>query len=338
MPNGVNIDMKHRKQQILATAFILLGSLGLQSSTGPSWLSLERKTAAQREANIFISLIWEGGHIDHENLRAIEAFRQKHPSYGFMHFISPAYFSKDPVSASSAEIKAHIKAKDRIGISMQSWKSLVQKSGVIFRSEPTFWGPTVRPSQCNPDCGHDVSLSSYQAKELDAIFATGLSLLAQQGFTSVQSLFVSGWQASGSVLESAAKHGIRYDFSAVNAEVLAPVIRDYPLYGWLQQSWQGQQINGQQLQLGAEYSIFEVGNSATTIDYLSSEDIVAQFQQQLKDTRPVFHIGIHQETAATYLPRLYEAIERMEALAEEYQISLVPSVLPQRLQTAALTL
>ena len=187
------------------------------------------------------SIVWEGDHLNDANLAALADFRMQHPSQALMHFISPAYFTKsDAKPAVDIErIKRYVLPQDRVGLSLQGWKSLMDKSGVAFRRQPTFWGPPVDPWSCQRDCGKDVNLSAYDPEELDAIFATSLAVFKEVGLPMPRGLFVAGWQASAKVLSAAKNAGIDFDYSGVDATLLKHVIQDYPLYNWVQQNWAG---------------------------------------------------------------------------------------------------
>lgn len=316
----------------------------IKLSESDVWAVEEPNKAQQAPIYLVVSVIWEGSSLEDFNLKALAAFRQKFPELPVINFVSPAYFSRTRHHHEAiATIKKHIESKDSVGLAMQSWKSVVQKAGVTFRSNPTFWGQPVMAKGCRHDCGKEVPISAYEKDELENIFSTSIDALEGAGFKKPKSLFVSGWMASKPVLFAAAKYGIAYDFSAVPQSIVQNMLQSFPLFSWIGQTWQQVQPAFQPFRLEtAHRPITEMGNSATTVDFIDGPELVTLFrsvlEQKLKNPTAgyVFHIGVHQETAMEFLPRLDYALPQFFELAAEQEVTLKSITLSDESSDAAL--
>ena len=196
-----------------------------------------------RPVQLGVIVDWQGRDLANMNLEALRAFRQAFGDVAVLHVVSPAYFLRPGLTdadrqAITLAIKSAIQPADHLGIALVGWKSLAAKAGVIFRDSPTFWSEALSPGDCAFDCGIDVPLHLYPEKDLDQLFAAGLDTLEANGFGRPNALITEGWMAAPEVLAAAARAGIRYDFSAVAPELIAPRTKHYPIYQWVKALWQ----------------------------------------------------------------------------------------------------
>jgi hypothetical protein len=289
------------------------------------------------EISLIVSCIWQGNHLHAFNLAALQELRTKFPNLKLTHFVSPAYFarvSENERRGIAQTIRSNVLSRDEIGMALQGWKSLMQEARVEFKSGPTFWGNRLLPTKCQKDCGAEVPLNIYSEEELARILRTGSKLLEDNGFNRPRNLFVAGWMASNNVLEVAAAHGFTYDYSAVNASVLSELLRPYPLYTWLKQTWPMHTKLMESYTVHTDTSTMTEVGTAAVLDYMDSDELVAEFKRYLKarrkgkDEAPVFNLMIHQETIHEYSYRFEEALQRMQELAAEAQVVLKAIALP----------
>jgi hypothetical protein len=290
-----------------------------------------------RTVKLVVTLVWEGRDLEEYNLRALEKFRGEFSDIQLVHFVSPAYFLRDGVDAGvqAAKIRALMRPGDRIGVTLSGWRSLTAKADVIFRSGPTFWGESLRAVDCAVDCGQDVPVNVYPEQDLEKMIATSLRTLEDQGFGRVKGLLTSGWVASPEVLAGAVSAGIRYDFSAVAAEMLSKRARAYPLYGWVKSLWPTITPHTQPHVLTtASSGLTEVPQSLGALDYVGVDDTLLLFKEYAEMARRdsgrelTFPLVLYQETAQTSLPVVKRALTAIFAHATLQGISLAPMELP----------
>lgn len=275
----------------------LPGLAGFSRGAAESWLPFSRRSDARLAANgkivgqiaevatgqnnlqrgpkiplkMITTLAWEGRDLKSSNLAALDGLRKKFPELKIMHFISPAYFLRDAATnASNAKlIRERIRAGDGVGLLLSGWRSVVQGSGSIFRSHPTFWGAPLSEGQCEIDCGHEVPVNVYPMDDLRRIISFGLSTLEQQGFGRVLSVQTTGWVASPQVLVAMAEEGLRYDYSAVPAQAIRKRAAAYPLLQWVSNLWNQVTPASQPFEMRLGNSLLtEVPQSLGAMDYL----------------------------------------------------------------------
>lgn len=89
--------------------------------------------APRPAVHVSVSVEWDGLDLRNENLRAIESFHEAHPRVPLTHFMSAAYFlnSDSMHEWNPAEV---VRPIDDIGLHVLGLKSLVETSGVEYRS------------------------------------------------------------------------------------------------------------------------------------------------------------------------------------------------------------
>jgi len=280
---------------------------------------------------IVVSVDWEGRDLEARNLQAMSDLRGAMPDVRIVQFLNAAYFTKP--GADAAEVRAKIKSTllptDELGLHVHGWKRLVEASGVTFRTRPNFWGRATVSGDCSYDCGHEVSIGAYTEPEVEKIIAKSLAVLEQNGFGRAKSFRAGGWMATEPVREALVASGIRWDSSAVPREHLASEISTLPLLDWVGTTWKGTTSTTQPYAIATPAgTLDELPDNGALADYMTADDMVAVFRANAdewakdpKSTR-VVGIGFHQETAADYVPRVRDAIDRIKAEAKARKVPL----------------
>ena len=296
-------------------------------------LALSPLVQAQGKVRIVVSVDWEGEDLQSQNLLAMKNFRQDYPEIPLQHFLNAAYYTKAGARPSvvTAAIRSVLRPGDEHGLHIHSWKSLVEASGVSFRTGPSFVQGTVDLNDCVVDCGHDVVLNAYTNSELRRIIKFSVSTLQNNGFDRAKSFRAGGWQADANVLRALAAEGFTLDSSATYAPYLFESWSEpYQLYGNVAALWPTTVPTSQpySTDLGAGLSIIELPNNGCLADYMTGSAILKAFvtNAKLQKTNPqsdvYLSIGFHQETASTYLPALRSGIDKIIAYAKAQNIAV----------------
>lgn len=299
---------------------------------------------AQGKVRIVVSVDWEGRDLKPENLQAMQDFRRDFPEIPLQHFLNAAYYTKPDANAAqiTKSVKAVLRQKDEHALHIHAWRTLVESSGVTFRTSPSMVTGEVNLANCTFDCGQEVVLTGYTVAELRKIIAQSKKILQREKFKRPRSFRAGGWQADDKVLEALASEGFSLDSSATYAEFLKPSWGKYNLYGFVAKLWAGTKPTSQPYiyTTSSGSKILELPNNSCLSDYMTGADMLKVFQSnaQILQKNPkkdiYLSIGFHQETAARYLPRLREAITliRNESRSENIPIEFI--VAPIKLKPA----
>ncbi len=295
---------------------VFLGLLGFSCSTFAA-------------VQIVVSVDWEGRDLAEENLQAMQEFRKDFADVPLQHFLNAAYFTKPQADSKFVEqaIRSVIRKGDEEALHIHPWKSLVEASGVKFRTEPAFRG-YLDLSKCDPDCGHDVNLASYSEPELRKLIQTSIKILTSHGFAHPKSFRAGAWQAEARTFRALAAEGFELDSSATHAEFLKERWGRSLLYPVVAKIWAGIEPTSQPYLMEpiAGKKLWELPNNGCLADYTPSDSIFKTFQlnaeQWKKDPqKDVFvSIGFHQETAKKYLSHVRDGIEKIKAYAQQEKI------------------
>ncbi len=296
-----------------------------------STLVLSNHAAAQGKVRIVVSTDWEGRSIEPDNLQAFTVFRNDYPAIPVQHFLNAAYYTKDAADKQKItnDMRSVIRAGDEHGLHIHAWRSLVQASGVTWKTDPAFKG-AIDLEKCTPDCGHDVNITAYSEEELRKIIRFSIKTLTAQGFDRAKSFRAGAWQADRKVLRALAAEGITFDSSATDAEFLKERWGKTLLYPVTKKIWPATLVTSQPewIDLGAGRKILELPNNGCLADYVTGESILASFKAnadllKANPSKDVYlSIGFHQETALKYLPNLRKGIDLIQAHATEQKIPI----------------
>jgi hypothetical protein len=287
---------------------------------------------AQGKVRIVVSVDWEGSDLQPKNLQAIKDFRRDFPVIPLQHFLNAAYYTKlqaDPAQITIA-IKSVLRPRDEQGLHIHAWRTLIESSGVKFRTGPSFVIDGYTISDCAVDCGQEIALTGYTKEDLRKIIAHSIEILNREGFNRPKSFRAGGWQADDNVLDALAAEGFTLDASATDAEFLRKEWGKYNLYGMVAKLWSGITPTSQPYvyQTSSGLKILELPNNSCLSDYVTGEDMLRVFQSNAGNLsknpkKDVYlSIGFHQETAAEYLPHLREAITLIRSYSRRKKIPI----------------
>lgn len=278
---------------------------------------------------ILVTVDWEGDDLRDENIQAMHDFRTQMPSVKMVQFLNAAYFTKPGARASDVKekIARALIPTDERGLHIHGWKRLVEASGVTFRKTPSFWGPQYPlQNDCNFDCGHEIAISAYSEPEMETIVRFSIDTLSSNGLGHAKSFRAGGWMASDSVRQAIVHEGIVWDSSAVPSTFLAGELHGLPLLDWVGTMWKGTNDTSQGYAIQtAKGTLKELPDNGALADYVTADEMFQTFVDNAaaleKDhvTRTMV-IGFHQETAAKYLPRVKDALQRIFAKAAQDKI------------------
>ncbi|MFW7379404.1 MAG: hypothetical protein ACOH5I_11390 [Oligoflexus sp.] len=282
---------------------------------------------------LVLSLVWNGDHIFPHNLEALSQLRQTYPDLRFWHFISPNYFlatSDEERERRASLIQKHIKEKDFVGLYLEARPNIIEESGVLFRARPSFFRGSTVQCESLENCQYDAMLSVFSQKELRKIIRTSKSIIEAQGFHIGDRFMNRFWEGDSHITQAALDLGFREDYSAIPPSLLFRRLAQVPGFPWIEANWKRLEQRGGQpyWRKFPEGRILVVPQSAGAIDYLTPREFMENFSRTAalfeadKNNILVFHMTIHQETAAMYLPKLNKVLQALEQGTKEKQLSI----------------
>lgn len=266
-----------------------------------------------------VSVDWEGDVLVRENLQAFKDFREAHPDVPLTHFHNAAYFTKTTGSFRKSGYREWIPSQavspiDENGLHLHGWQSLVESSGVEFRSGPTFL--ELEPlDEGVEDAGVDVDIRAYTVDELQAMIVKSKELLEESGVKVGTSFRAGGWLGGANVLEAIRREGFQVDSSAVNTAAIDG-FAGKPLLPMLRQLWPGISNKSQPFLVETPAgSLLEMPNTGSLADFTTVDAMVDHFDDAVRelDSEDRFvHIGFHQESAERFAPLIIEAINEIK--------------------------
>jgi hypothetical protein len=279
-------------------------------------------TRRKGRLQLVVTVDWEGRDLREDNLLAMQELHARFPQVKIVHFLNAGYYTKQGVNRAdvTARINRAIQPGDEKALHIHGWKRLFEASGLTFRASPTFWGTSLdaHGRECIDDCGHEVPISLYTSEELRKVVKFSLDTLEGNGLGRARSFRCGGWMAKTNVRDAIAAEGLKYEHSAVPPVFLQPKLGTMPIYSWLSELWQGTTNVSQPYTLATSTTpLTEVPDNGALADYVSTQQMMDTFEANkaafLKDRSKnvVVSVGFHEETAATYLPQLEAALQRM---------------------------
>jgi hypothetical protein len=321
-----------RLRWLALAALPLLAACAVDSASAEEWIDdSDDALGAKGRVQIVVSVDWEGRDLLPENLNAMKQLRADYPTVRLVQFLNAAYFTKPGANPANvrAQIQTALKSTDELGLHIHGWKRLFEAAGVTFRSTPTFWGRSWLSNDCSFDCGHEVPISAYTEPELEKVIAFSIATLETNGLGHAKSFRAGGWMARDAVRQALVAQGITWDSSAVPSAYLATELAGLPLLDWIDAEWKGTSPATQPYVITtAKGKLKELPDNGALADYVTADEMVDVFRQatvrwKADPTRDqVVSIGFHQETAAKYLPRVREALDRMATIAKTEKIPI----------------
>lgn len=285
--------------------------------------------AATQKVTVYVTVDWEGQSLDNDNIEAMQAFRQKHPNIAMLQLLNPAYYLRPESNAANItkQIQSTFLPSDAQGLHVHAWKSLADYCNVPYKTAPSF--ADTEETCTAGDCGYTVSLEfAYSAEELNQLIACSSQILVAQGYAKPVHFRAGGWQLGPKLTTALQNNGFVWDSSHIDANILTT--------NWHEESGMIKMLRAlhgnhdatlaQPYNLAAATSelaaITEYPDNAALADYTNTKQLIALFKQLLTEQKDVLVLGFHQETAASYLHRLDDAIPHFEAMAKAANIQL----------------
>jgi hypothetical protein len=292
------------------------------SETDDGSTSEDDYTRKKGRLQLVVTVDWEGRDLRDDNLVAMQNLHAHFPQVKIVHFLNAGYYTKQYANRTdiTARINRAIKPGDEKALHIHGWKRLFEASGLTFRASPTFWGTSLdaHGRECIDDCGHEVPISLYTSAELRKVVKFSLDTLEGNGFGRAKSFRCGGWMAKPNVRDAIAAEGLTYEHSAVPTVFLKPKLGTTPIYSWLSELWQGTTNISQPYTLATSTTpLTEVPDNGALADYVSTEQMMDTFEANKaafladRTKNVVVSVGFHEETAASYVPQLEAALQRM---------------------------
>lgn len=282
-----------------------------------------------QKVTIYVTVDWEGWSLDNDNIEVMQAFRQKHPNIPMLQLLNPVYYLQPDSNAAhiTKQIQSTFLPSDAQGLHVHAWKSLANYCDVPYKTAPSF---ADTDETCTAgDCGYTVSLEfAYSAEELNKLIACSSQILVAQGYAKPVHFRAGGWQLGPKLTAALQNNGFNWDSSHIDANLLTTNWHEESGMIKMLRALHGNEGSAlaQPYLLAAATSqsatLTEYPDNAALADYTSTKQLVALFKQLLSEQKTVLVLGFHQETAASYLHRLDDAIPHFEAMAKAANIQL----------------
>lgn len=289
------------------------------------WALLTTSAHASGSLYVTISLFWEGSDIKQHNLDALQKLRSNFPQLKINHFISPVYFL-DPEQRNSNlnKFRSALKEQDQVGLLLSPQKPITDKAGILLRNAPSFWGQTEK--FCDSECGASVPLTVYSSSDIEKIFDASIGATSNLGISFSKSFATSGWQYSKAIAEVAAKKGFKYDWSAIPPSRIVRRLHNFPIYNWTKDTWSQFEKSNQPRRIKTTLSpMIVIPQSGGVVDYNTSQELLSFYKEtlaQVQTSGTIYNLAVHQETCATFLPRIIDAMNKIFSDSKEKGTSL----------------
>jgi hypothetical protein len=322
---------------------ILLISLFFWIESGYAFFGSDKKYRKFKKGSMVIVMTvdWEGREISEKNLRAFSNFRKRYPGIPILQFLNAAYYTKPNANAKeiTRKINSVLRPHDEHGLHIHAWKTLVEASGVAFRKTPDLsgsWGLR----NCEWDCGHPISLDAYTADEMTKIIRKSVSILTEQGFKKPRSFRSGAWQSGKNVKTALSRTGFYLDSSETVPDFVSPSWgRNSGLVRSIVRLWPKATITQQPYLMNTKpRPVWQLPDNGSLADYTTGDQVLTVLKKNvdafLENPKPSHWvvIGFHTETAATYLPRVEDAIEKTIKYSKKRGVPIQFSHLPLKLR------
>jgi hypothetical protein len=280
------------------------------------------QASTTRTIQIYVTVDWEGGSLEQENIATMQSFRKKFPNIPMLQLLNPAYFLRDNISMEQTykTITSTFLATDTHGMHIHAWKALTQACHVPYQHSYSF---ADQDENCNTlECGYTVSLEyAYSQEDLTKLVACSRDLLVSYGFNRPRHFRAGGWQLGPKLTHALQANGFIWDSSRTDANLL--MSRWHADSGMIKMV---RALHPTSTPIDQPYvladNLMEYPNNASLADYTSSKQIIALFKQLITSKNTVMVLGFHQETATDFLPRLEQAIPQIVAIANSENIQI----------------
>lgn len=299
--------------------------------------------AAKGRVVVALTIDWEGAYLAPDGLDALDQLRSRVGDAPMTHFVSAAYFTKEPRDGGStmvaATISRAVRKGDELALHLHAWKSLALAGGVPPKLAPSYLTGTDKLLEFEDgDVGFDTDLDAYSVPELRVLLRTSRLLLEPTHIRASRSFRAGAYLGTPKVLQAIREEGFTVDSSATDARQLEEPTAD-ALPRRVKAIWPGVDSTTQPWLMRAPGGGSSGGASggasgtagqgellempvAALADHASTEEMVAiveaAYARLQKDPgRDVFVVlELELEIAAEYAGRIADAVEKLRAHRE----------------------
>lgn len=301
--------------------------------------------AAKGRIVVAVTIDWEGAYLSPDGLDALDDFRRRFEPVPMTHFVSAAYFTKNPPDPKAAvTIAQEIHKGDELAIHLHAWRSLAQASGIEPKLSPSFLTGTDKLLEFEDgDLGFDTDLDAYSVTDLRVLVRTSQHLLEATHLPVSRTFRAGGYLGTPKVLQAIQAEGFAVDCSATDYRQLDER-KDEFLPKRIQEIWPTVTTTSQPWLVDAPGGPLLEMPIAAFADYATSAEIVAVFEAaharlHQDPHRDVFVVvGFHQETAQDFAGRLRDALDQVRGrreIADELTFTTVDDAAARARRTAA---
>jgi hypothetical protein len=261
----------------------------------------------KKALRLLLCVDWEGLSLQEENIRALQAFRERW-AIPLLHFMNPAYFTSKSLrpQAQALDFSRVIKADDLWGLHLHGAKNFIQACGISFQEAPTFaWAGDQNPGEFY---GHEVILNTYGIEDFSQMIATALAIFRDQGWPRPSIFRAGGWMGCPEFYPVLKRWGFWADSSSAPPTVIARTgWQNEPLHRYLKVLWGHLDPFSQPF---LDHGFPQIPNNGGAIDYWSQP--AHQWARDLaRLSDPLAVVTVHQETAAQHLWKLDHLLQEL---------------------------
>ena len=278
-----------------------------------------------------ISLIWQTEHLTQYDIDTLGKFREEFSSISVHHFISPELLMGEHKKRAIEKMESVIKDEDHIGLLLGPGKKALNQLQIKTPRSADIWGGASSKTE------GEVFLNAFEGEDLIKLAALGKETIEEAFGKKVQTVMTSDWTDSLKIAYAVERVGIPYNFSAIAPILLKGRLAGFPIYKELKRSWQEVTLLKGPFVKEDAPTIY-VPQSAGSVDYLTSQDLVNLFLNQSrkpKNHKMVFHTSLHVKTMQQTLKRLSSALQEIFAISMKSNIHIKP--LPKNLSHVIMT-
>lgn len=288
--------------------------------------------AANGRVVVALTIDWEGAYLSPDGLDALDQLRSRVGDAPMTHFVSAAYFTKQPRDGSVAQtISRAVRKSDELALHLHAWKSLAEAGGVPPRLAPSYLTGTDKLLEFDDgDVGFDVDLDAYSVPELRVLLRTSRLLLEPTHLRVSRSFRAGAYLGTPKVLQAIREEGFTVDSSATDARQLEEPTSDalphrvkaiWPGVDSMTQPWLVRASGSGSSGAAGSADLVEMPVAALA-DHATTDEMIAiveaAYARLQKDpARDVFVVlELELELAHEYAGRIGEAVEKLRAHRE----------------------
>jgi hypothetical protein len=299
--------------------------------------------AAKGRVVVALTIDWEGAYLAPDGLDALEQLRSRVGDAPMTHFVSAAYFTKEPRDPGvAATISRAVRKGDELALHLHAWKSLAVAGGLSPKLAPSYLTGTDKLLEFEDgDVGFDTDLDAYSVPELRVLLRTSRLLLEPVQVRVSRSFRAGAYLGTPKVLQAIREEGFTVDSSATDARQLEEPTADalprqvkaiWPGVDSTTQPWLVRAPGGASGTAGAadllEMPVAALADHATTDEMVAIVEAAYARLQKEPGRDVVVVLELEMDIANDYAGRIGDAVEKLRAhreLADRMMFATVAS-------------